>query len=622
MERSIHRNGIVNTVILLLVGAAALAVARTAHSLAGVLVSVFIGIGFLVSALSWFQMRLEERERLEKLEVDELARGRGGSALFGSTEEDAFPARRAREQFERFFVPGFTILLFLAEAIGAYLLWRYLSGKAVSGYLTQPTLALALFGLFALVLFLLGKFSATMARLEDHRLLRPGASWLLLGAYLCFLAALGVVGVELGLPRADAFMARGFCILLGLIALETLVNLILEIYRPRLKGKVSRPVYESRLVGLLGQPEGLITTAAQALDYQFGFKVSETWFYRFFERALGWLILLQVGVLLLSTCFVVVETGEQALLERFGKPVAGRHILMPGIHFKLPWPIDRAYRYQTERIQSFNVGFTPDPRLEGQPVVLWTVAHTEEENFLVANRDEEAAAAETEDRQAPPVSLLTVSIPVQFQITNVIDWAYNNSDPARLLEDIATREVIRYLVGADLNQIMSRQRGGAAEALRERIQEAANARRLGARITFVGLQDIHPPVKVAPDYEKVIAASHQRQTMILGAQAEAIRTNAMAVAQATNAINQAIAEKVNLEVDAFSRAAQFTNQIPAYRAAPRIYMERSYLQAFVRATADARKYFNLTTNMHNVYQFDLQDSVADRLLNPDFQPAD
>lgn len=622
MERSIHRNGIVNTVILLLVGAAALAVARTAHSLAGVLVSVFIGIGFLVSALSWFQMRLEERERLEKLEVDELARGRGGSALFGSTEEDAFPARRAREQFERFFVPGFTILLFLAEAIGAYLLWRYLSGKAVSGYLTQPTLALALFGLFALVLFLLGKFSATMARLEDHRLLRPGASWLLLGAYLCFLAALGVVGVELGLPRADAFMARGFCILLGLIALETLVNLILEIYRPRLKGKVSRPVYESRLVGLLGQPEGLITTAAQALDYQFGFKVSETWFYRFFERALGWLILLQVGVLLLSTCFVVVETGEQALLERFGKPVAGRHILMPGIHFKLPWPIDRAYRYQTERIQSFNVGFTPDPRLEGQPVVLWTVAHTEEENFLVANRDEEAAAAETEDRQAPPVSLLTVSIPVQFQITNVIDWAYNNSDPARLLEDIATREVIRYLVGADLNQIMSRQRGGVAEALRERIQEAANARRLGARITFVGLQDIHPPVKVAPDYEKVIAASHQRQTMILGAQAEAIRTNAMAVAQATNAINQAIAEKVNLEVDAFSRAAQFTNQIPAYRAAPRIYMERSYLQAFVRATADARKYFNLTTNMHNVYQFDLQDSVADRLLNPDFQPAD
>ena len=69
-------------------------------------------------------------------------------------------------------------------------------------------------------------------------------------------------------------------------------------------------MYESRLVGLLGQPEGLITTAAQALDYQFGFKVSETWFYRFFERALGWLLLLQVAALLLSTCVVFIDAGR------------------------------------------------------------------------------------------------------------------------------------------------------------------------------------------------------------------------------------------------------------------------------------------------------------------------
>ena len=74
------------------------------------------------------------------------------------------------------------------------------------------------------------------------------------------------------------------CGLLGLVALETLIQLVLEIYRPRVKGKIERPLYESRLVGLLGQPEGLITTAAQALDYQFGFKVSETWFYRCSSR--------------------------------------------------------------------------------------------------------------------------------------------------------------------------------------------------------------------------------------------------------------------------------------------------------------------------------------------------
>src|SRR5438045_9662339 len=112
------------------------------------------------------------------------------------------------------------------------------------------------------------------------------------------------------------------------------MNLILEMYRPRVKGKFERPLYDSRLVGLLGQPEGLITTAAQAIDYQCGFKVSETWFYRFFERAILWLVPLQVLLLILSTGFVVIEPGAQGLLEHFGRPVEGRRVLSPRPHFE------------------------------------------------------------------------------------------------------------------------------------------------------------------------------------------------------------------------------------------------------------------------------------------------
>ena len=145
----------------------------------------------------------------------------------------------------------------------------------------------------------------------------------------------GVTGEhsEAGVRLADLYLARVLCGLLAVVAIETLIQLVLEIYRPRTKGRPQRPLYESRLVGLLGQPEGLITTAAQALDYQFGFKVSETWFYRFFERALGTLLLLQLGALLLSTCVVFIEAGEQGLLERFGRPVEGRTLLEAGAHF-------------------------------------------------------------------------------------------------------------------------------------------------------------------------------------------------------------------------------------------------------------------------------------------------
>src|SRR5271170_3470329 len=128
MERNVQKNGMVNLAAAVIIFIAAFAVTVFSNSLAGETVSVFLGIGALVAFASWFQMRLEENERLEKLEVEEMARAKGEAALFESKESELFPARRSREQFEKFFVPGFAVLLFLLEAAGAYFLWRW-AGK-------------------------------------------------------------------------------------------------------------------------------------------------------------------------------------------------------------------------------------------------------------------------------------------------------------------------------------------------------------------------------------------------------------------------------------------------------------------------------------------------------------
>ncbi len=622
MERSIQRNGLVNLVTLLAVGVAGFAVSHYTNSFAGQVNTVFLGLGLLVAAISWFQMRLEANEQVEKLELDELAKGHANTALFEAHDADVFPAKRSREQFERFFVPFFTVVICLAQGAGAYLLWRWISKNASTTELKQPTTALALFALFALVLFLLGRFSATFARLENQRLLRPGASYLLLNAFLCAIVAAGIMGVLAGFPKTDLYVGYVLCGLLALVAAETLINLILEVYRPRVKGKIQRPLYESRLVGLLGQPEGLITTAAQAMDYQFGFKVSETWFYRFFERALGWIILLQVGALLLSTCVVFIDAGEQGLLERFGKPAGSRTLLEPGAHLKLPWPIERVYRHRTEQIQSFVVGSTPDPARERDRVVLWTVGHMKEEVFPVANRDRVSldVTNSATGKRTPPVSLITVSIPVQYQITNLMDWAYQNEDSASLFQDLATREVVHYLVSTDMSELMLQGRLEASALLSRRIQEAANQHNLGAKVISVGLQDLHPPVKVAPEFQKVISAIHSKEAKILGAVADAIKTNALADADAATKLNRANAERTAREIGALAQAALFTNQIPAFKAAPAVYAQRAYLQTFERATANARKYVLLTTNQHDVYTFDLQEKIREDILNLNVPP--
>ncbi len=615
MERNIQKNGLVNLAVAVLIFLAGLGVTVFAGSLAGQAAAVFLGLGVLVAGISWFQMRLEENERAEKLELDELARSRGGS-LFAANDSGSFPARNAREQFEIYFVPGLTILLLLLEAGGAWGIWLF-SGKNPAALKTaNATAALSLFAIFALLLFLIGRFSVTIARLENHRLLRPGASFLLAGAYVCALTALGIAGVEAKFPGADLWMARGLCGLLGLMALENLLTLLLEIYRPRVKGKVARPLYESRVVGILAQPESLFTTAAQTLDYQFGFKVSETWFFQAAQKNLAALLLVQFTALILSTTVVFIDAGEQAVLEHFGQP---HGVLSPGAHFKLPWPMDKIYRFRTEQIQSFAVGYTPDAQSEAASTVLWTVAHAKEENFLVGNRA--AVTSQTTDTNgtanAKSVGLITVSIPVQFQITNITDWVYKNGEPEDLLKNLATREVVRYLAGSDLNEILSHGRLEAASALRAKIQASANERQLGANIVFVGLQDIHPPTagEVAATYEKVVGAQQTMLAKILDAESGAIRLSAMADAAAFTTTNVADAKRVTQVTSAFARAALFTNQLPAYAAAPSVYRQRLYLQSFDDATAKARKYVLLVTNTSDVIIFDLQDKIRDDLLN-------
>ncbi|MGZ5530194.1 MAG: protease modulator HflK, partial [Limisphaerales bacterium] len=618
MDQSEKKIGLLNWIVLLVTSAAMLFVSRSVNSAAGVVATIIAGVGLLVALLSYFQMGLAEREQLERLEMEELAKSRGDSSLFASSADETFPAKRSREIFDKYFVPGFALVVFLFLSAGAYFSWT-LVGTMPPLNRDGAMLAMALVGLFALVLFLLGKYSVGLARLQKQRLLRAGAGYLLLTAYVCFVVVATIGAVLAGFPKADFIVARALAVVLGLIALETLTSLISEIYRVRVKGRETHLLYDSRLVGLLGQPEGIINTIGHALDYQFGFKVSDTWFYRLLRERFVLLLLAQFAVLVLSTCVSFIEPGEQALLERFGAPVAGRGVIGPGVHLKLPWPIDQVRRYQTDRIQSFVVGEqegSEQERIQRESkTIVWSAPHGKEDDLLVATRDRSTQTGQSSDKKSPPVNLISVGIPVQFQITNLTDWAYVNEDPDSLLQGIANREVVHYLASADLDDLMATGRADAAKVLQQRIQAAADTRELGALITFVGLEDIHPSVKAAADYEKVIGAEQKRKAKILEARAYEVRTNALARADAFKRVGAAEAEKERLTRNGSARVALFNGQLAALNAAPDVYTNRMYLDAVMRSAGDARKYVLATTNTTQVLQLDLSDKIRRDLEN-------
>ncbi len=181
----------------------------------------------------------------------------------------------------------------------------------------------------------------------------------------------------------------------------------------------------------------------------------------------------------------------------------------------------------------------------------------------MAARERESLVVTNDAQKSPPVNLLSVSIPVQFQVTNLSKWAYVNEDPDELLRKLSTREVVRYLASADLDDLMSRGRAKATVALRERIQDEADKKDLRTdHEAGAGLEDIHPPVKVAEFYEKIVAAGQTREAKILEAEAHALETNALARAEAFKKVNDAQSDSHRFITNGVARAMFLTQSIP------------------------------------------------------------
>lgn len=580
------------------------------------------GIVAAVQVVVLLHLRLIRQEAEEELERKALAaRSAGdGSALFESEEIDLFSAARARRQFERFFVPVFAGLVAAAQGFAAYVILRSPAPGTVAGAL-PAAVALAA----SAVAFILGRY---LAALSSEPLLRParaaGGQWLfaaIAGAAAALACAAGADAI--GIPAADRWTSLAVGVVFGLLAVEGVINLVLEPYRPRSPGEGGRPLYESRLLDLLAQPSGLIRTAAEALDYQFGFRISETWFYRFLERAFLPLLAFQIVTLYLLSCVVHVAPEEVALLERFGRRPTERGVLDSGLHLKLPWPVDAVRRYPARRVLRARIGLMHageqhgghdrdhDHGQERQDVILWTLEHGHDmPPYLVASREE----APADDAAFVPVNLLAVHAVLHYRISDVNAFAYEFADAEEIVQALAAREVAKRLITVDLDRFMAEGFGEVARELESRIQDRCDALGLGVRVVFFAFENVHPPTPVAVDFERVFAAQQAREAEVLKAKGERESILPDADARAARTLLEAGAEAFRIRTTAAAAAEQFLDRLQAFRAAPEVYRIRAYLTVLREALAETRKIV-VAAEGSEVFILDFQQKLRPDLLD-------
>ena len=544
---------IVGTILQLVFTAAMLTMWLLTKSLAAMVCTWALAGGvllWLMAAVLFYCRQLAAQEEIELAEI--AARGETGTIFEGEQGVAMRVAAGRLAAMERWAVPIFAVLWACGHAVVGALTIRYLAALDKPLALTGVAPAALFAVLIAFMAFLFSRYCTGLGTERPWLLLRATGSYLLVNVLLIAAVLVALLAASQKYASADRIIAYLSPAVQLLLAAEVVLNVLLDLYRPRVGGQEDRPPFDSRLFNLVAQPGRVGHTIAETLNYQFGFEVSKTWFYQLLGRAFVPLIVLGIVVMFLMSTIVMVPEGSQAIVFHFGVPSA--ETVKPGIWLKWPWPIDRVEMFDTGQVYEIVLG-EGEERTEkeraasyvnGRRLFLWTEEHGDrkELDFLVAgpkrgpgDTAKEDATGRKEAKALPSVDVIKLVVPVQYRITDAFKYGYKSRDSHALLEKVAYQKMVQYCASATLTSskgdpdsdrpeaIMTHGRAKAARKLKDHIQKAVgpgpDGLDLGVEITYVGLVSVHPPADVAPEYQKVLEAERAQDEKRYEAQGQA-----------------------------------------------------------------------------------------------------
>lgn len=521
------------------VGVAALAI--MCRTIAGIGLAYFIGGGLIVWLAALLICRQRELVALERRDLELLLREKRAVGAEGMFDDSGFRVAETRLAWMLRWLSPTMSLIFGAYLIGTGIYTWLIASKFAIGSkewvpAVQLGLALTILPVVLFLTFLYSRFASGLARVPEWSVLRACGSYLLGNtiATLALILCLGVL-VYAGEPMWEHTLAYALPIVMVILGCEALLNFVLDIYRPRTPGQESRAAFDSRLLGLLSEPGGLAHSLAEAINYQFGFQVSQSWFYKLLERTIAPLIATGALALWLLSTVVVVGANERAIIERFGEKVDAEHPLEQGVHFKLPWPFAVAHKVNTDEVRQIVIGFQIDEEGEAENphehegVILWTDAkHGGREHFDFVMLPSRAGVATTRAAGAAdvPVHILRMSLVVQYRVDAGRLSAYltDMSDPEDFLRSTAWQELTRFNIGTSVDSLLRERRERVGEELARRIREKLDEHNAGIEVVHVGLQAVHPENTVAQAFQRVVVAEQEKVTAVRQAQ---VRENSL-----------------------------------------------------------------------------------------------
>ena len=270
-------------------------------------------------------------------------------------------------------------------------------------------------------------------------------------------------------------------------------------------------------------------------------------------------ILAILVILYLVSNIFKVSQNEIAIIERFGKPILPP--AMPGVHFAMPYPIDRIrkvpIKFQRIYINDF---IDVDTKSDSYSNIL-------KKEFNIS------PYCITGDN-----NIIKLACTVQYKIIDPVKYLYKiRSSSLKKIIHFSTSNIIMHTVAScNIDYIFTHRKDAIRDEIKLKIKKSLKKLNAGVDIVFIELKEISPPEDVQEAFDNVINSKNEKETIINMANTRKNKNLYEATSNADRLLMEAKAYKKRLVSKTSGKLNRYEKLYSNYLSSPELTIEKLY----------------------------------------------
>jgi modulator of FtsH protease HflK len=281
-----------------------------------------------------------------------------------------------------------------------------------------------------------------------------------------------------------------------------------------------------------------------------------------------------------------VQPDELGVVLYLGKPNRQEP---PGLHFRMPYPIEEVYLPKVTRQSIIEIGMRSVAGSRG-------VREVPEESLILTGDE----------------NIVDIHFVVFWRIKDAQKYLFNIQSPEVTVKDVA-ESAMRDVVGqSNIQPILTGARQMTEQAVQKQMQEVLDHYGAGISIDQVQLQKVDPPAQVIDAFRDVQAARADQVRLQNEAGSYASRVVPEARGDAERILQAAKAYREQTVAEANGQTARYLKIYEEYKKAPDVTRKRMYLETMERVLGGTEKIIIDSKNGQGVVPFLSLDQLQKR----------